>query len=199
MKKISRLTIGLFMLLSLSFTFNSCEVLQQVADMQRLALCKFDLDGVDNINLGGIQLKQGMDRSDLTAVQIIQLTSSVLAKELPLKLNILVDVENPNDKPAALSSMDFSFNVDGRELIAGKVDKNQEIGAGKTVRVPVPVEVDLFKVFSGESADFISNLGFKLTGGSSEAVDLLFKVKPYINVGGSQLAYPGFIELKHTL
>jgi len=42
-------------------------------------------------------------------------------------------------------------------------------------------------------------LAFKLSGSESRPTELLFKVKPYINVGGSQLAYPGYLNVNHTL
>lgn len=197
--KIHQALPKLFVLFFLILGMQSCDILQQTAQMQRLSLCKFDVNGVSNVSLAGISLNEGMGRSDLNAAQIMQLTNALFSNRLPLKLNLLINVDNPNDKTAALSRMDYSLIVDGMELITGQMDQRFEIGPGAQTVIPLPVEVDLFKVLSGQNADVVSNLGFKLTGSSSEPVELLFKVKPYINVGMSQLAYPGFIEVKHTL
>ncbi|MCK9447858.1 MAG: LEA type 2 family protein [Bacteroidales bacterium] len=177
----------------------SCSIIQQAAQMKRLSLCTFDVQGVDNIQLAGISLDEGMGRKDLNAAQIMQLTNAVFSKQLPLKLNLLVSIKNPNDKKAALSRMDYSLLIDGLELISGQMEKRYEIEPEGQTLVHIPITTELFQVLSGQSIDMISNLGFKLTGSSSQPVDLLFKVKPYIQVGLTQLAYPGFIEIAHTL
>jgi hypothetical protein len=65
--------------------------------------------------------------------------------------------------------------------------------------VTIPVTTDLFQLFSGESADAILNLAFKLAGASSNPVNVGIKVKPYITVGGQQLAYPDYITMNKIL
>lgn len=178
---------------------SSCDILQQTAEIQRLRLCEFDVNGVSGVKVAGIDLRQGMTRSDLNAAQIMQLTNAVFSNKMPLKFDLLVKVDNPNDKTAALSRMDYSIVVDGLELISGNINQRYEVGPGSSTVIPLPIEIELFQALSGQSADAISNLAFKLTGSESKPVDLLFRVKPYINVGGRQMAYPGFLDIRHTL
>jgi hypothetical protein len=65
--------------------------------------------------------------------------------------------------------------------------------------VSIPITTDLFQLFSGESADAIVNLAFKLAGANSDPVNLGIKVKPYITINNSQLAYPDYISLDRVL
>jgi hypothetical protein len=180
-------------------TTPSCEILEQTAQVQRLSQCTFDVHSVDKIKLAGINIQQGMSYSDLNTSQIMSLTGALFRKELPLDFNLNVKVDNPNDKLAAMSRMDYIVFVDGVELIAGVFNERIEIAPGGSSIVPMDLHLDLFKALSGEAGDALINLAFKLSGSESRPTELLFKVKPYINVGGSQLAYPGYLNVNHTL
>jgi len=177
----------------------SCDVIQQAGSISRLKECEFEINGVDAVNLAGIELRDGMRSSDLNTGQIMQLANAAFQKNMPLKFNLLVNVNNPNTKPAALSRMDYSVFIDGVELLSGQLNQHYTIESGQSIEIPLPVQVELFKAMSGQSADAVSNLGFKLTGNNSKQVELLFKVKPYILVGLNAIPYPGFIEIKHLL
>jgi hypothetical protein len=73
------------------------------------------------------------------------------------------------------------------------------VPANSTNVVSIPIRTDLFQLFSGESADAIVNLAFKLAGANSNPVNLGIKVKPYITIGSQQLAYPDYISINKTL
>jgi len=78
-------------------------------------------------------------------------------------------------------------------------DRSISVPANASNTVTIPVTADLFQLFSGESADAIVNLAFKLAGAQSNPVNVGVKIKPYITVGGQQLAYPDYITLNKTL
>jgi hypothetical protein len=183
-----------------SAIFNpSCDIIQQAGSLSRLKECEFSINGVNAINLAGIELREGMQSSDLNTGQIMQLANAAFQKNMPLKFNLLVNVNNPNSKAAALSRMDYTLFLDGVELLSGQLNQRFTIESGKSIEIPLPVQVELFKTMSGQSADAVSNLGFKLTGNSNKKVEILFKVKPFIYVGASAIPYPGFIEIKHQI
>lgn len=196
--KMKRSSIGLLMIILL-IGLPSCDILQQTAEIQRLSQCKFDLNGVEKVKLAGINLHEGMSRSDLNASQILQLTNALFSNKLPLSFDLLVKVDNPNDKTAAISRMDYSLIIDGLELVSGNLNQRYEVGASSATVIPLLINLDLFQALSEQNIETISNLAFKLTGSNSYPVNILFRVKPYIMVGSSQLAYPGFIDINHTL
>lgn len=53
-----------------------CSVFEQIAATQALKECAFDVNGLEKINLAGVDLRPGMKRSDLTVSQVMQLTNA---------------------------------------------------------------------------------------------------------------------------
>ena len=177
----------------------SCDILTQVAQMANFANCKFNFDSVDHIEMLGVNLSKGMSKSDLNASQLLSLANAVMSKKLPVTFNVNVGVNNPNTIPASMSKMNYVVSLNGKEVISTTLNKSVSVGANSTSVVSIPITTDLFQLFSGESADAIVNLAFKLAGASSQPVNVGLKVKPYISINGQQLAYPDFISMNKTL
>ncbi len=186
-------------LMALTVSFSSCDVLDQMSQVQQLSQCKFDINGVDQVHLAGIELQSNMSRKDLNAAQIMQLTAALFQNELPLDFDVMLKIDNPNNKPAAMTRMDYELFIDGKQLLTGQMMESVSIAAGGQKIVAMPVQLDLLKALSGETKDAVVNLGFKLTGDASQPSQIMLKVKPYINVGGRAIAYPGFLNISHTI
>ncbi len=177
----------------------SCDVLTQVAQMANFANCKFNFNSVDQIQMLGVNLSKGMSKSDLNAAQLLSLANAIANKKLPVSFNVNVGVNNPNTIPASMSKMDYIVSLNGKEVISTTLNKSVSVGANSSSVVSIPITTDLFQLFSGESADALLNLAFKLAGASSEPVNVGLKVKPYISINGQQLAYPDFISMNKVL
>jgi hypothetical protein len=177
----------------------SCDVLTQVAQMANFANCKFNFNSVDQIQMLGVNLSKGMSKSDLNAAQLLSLANALANKKLPVSFNVNVGVNNPNTIPASMSKMDYVVSLNGKEVISTTLNKSVSVGANSSSVVSIPITTDLFQLFSGESADALLNLAFKLAGASSEPVNVGLKVKPYISINGQQLAYPDFISMNKVL
>lgn len=177
----------------------SCDVLTQVAQMANFANCKFNFNSVDQIQMLGVNLSKGMSKSDLNAAQLLSLANALANKKLPVSFNVNVGVNNPNSIAASMSKMDYIVSLNGKEVISTTLNKSVNVGANSSSVVSIPITTDLFQLFSGESADALLNLAFKLAGASSEPVNVGLKVKPYISINGQQLAYPDFISMNKVL
>ena len=177
----------------------SCDVLTQVAQMANFANCKFNFDSVNNIQMLGVNLSKGMSKSDLNAAQLLSLTNAIVNRKLPVTFDVNVGVNNPNTIPASMTKMDYVVSLNGKEVISTTLNKSVSVGAKSNSVVSIPITTDLFQLFSGESADAIVNLAFKLAGASSEPVNVGLKVKPYISVNNQQLAYPDYITMNKVL
>lgn len=199
MSRIKRTLIIIFVALGLS----SCEVLTQVANqaaqMYNLVNCTFDFNNVNNIKMLGINLNKGMTKNDLNVSQLLSLTNALINKSLPVSFNVNLDVNNPNSIAAAMTKMDYVLTLNGKQVVSTTLNQGVNVPANSKGSVSIPITTDLFQLFSGESADAIVNLAFKLAGASSEPVNVGLKVKPYININNQQLAYPDFITLNKTL
>lgn len=195
MSKLKKTLIILFVTLGLS----SCEVLNQVAQMANFANCKFNFNSVDHIQMLGIDLSRGMSRENLNITQGIALINAITNRSLPVTFNVNVGVDNPNNIAASMAKMDYIISLNGKEVISTTLNKSISVPANGSNVVSIPITTDLFQLFSGESADAIVNLAFKLAGANSEPVNVGLKVKPYISINGQQLAYPDYLTMNKVL
>ena len=195
MSKIKRTLIILFVAMGLS----SCDLLNQVAQMANFANCSFDFKNLDHIQMLGINLGKGMTKNDLNATQLLNLANAVMKKELPVTFNVNLNVDNPNSIAASMTKMDYILSLNGKQVISTTMNKNINVPANSSNVITIPVTTDLFQLFSGESAEAILNLAFKLAGASSDPVNLGLQVKPYITINNQQLAYPNYITINRTL
>ena len=195
MSKIKKALIILFVMMGLA----SCEVLNQVAQMANFANCTFNFASVNQIQMLGINLSKGMSRENLNTVQLLSLVNAISNRQLPVSFNVNVDVKNPNSIAAAMTKMDYIISLNGKQVISTTMNQAINVPANSSSIVTIPITTDLFQLFSGESADAIVNLAFKLAGASSDPVNVGLQVKPYININGQQLAYPNFITMNKVL
>ena len=195
MSKLKKTLIILFVTMGLA----SCEVLNQVAQMANFANCSFDFNSLNPIQMLGVNLSQGMSQNDLNASQLLSLANAIMNKQLPVTFNVNLDVKNPNSIAASMAKMDYIISLNGKEVVSTTLNQSVSVPANSTNVVTIPIRTDLFQLFSGESADAIVNLAFKLAGASSNPVNIGIKVKPYITIGNQQLAYPDYITINRTL
>jgi len=195
MSKLKKTLIVLFVTMGLA----SCSVLSQMAQVANFVNCKFDFNSVDKIQMLGVNLSKGMSKTDLNATQLLSLANALMKRELPVTFNVNVDVNNPNSIAAAMTKMDYILTLNGKQVVSTTMNNAISVPAKSSSVVSIPITTDLFQLFSGESADAIVNLAFKLAGASSNPVNVGLKVKPYIKIGDQQLAYPDFITMNKVL
>ena len=147
----------------------------------------------------GVNLSKGMSKNDLNATQLLSLANALMNRKLPVTFNVNVDVNNPNAIAASMAKMDYIVSLNGKEVISTTMNQSVSVGPNSNSVVSIPITTDLFQLFSGESADAIVNLAFKLAGASSQPVNVGLKVKPYISINGQQLAYPDYITMNKVL
>ena len=187
------------LILLVAVGFASCDVLEQMVQMANFANCTFDFNSVNDVEMLGVNLNRGMKKTDLSVAQALALTKALISKSLPVTFNVNLDVTNPNSSPASMKKMDYILTLNDKQVISTTMDKSISVPANASNTVTIPVTTDLFQLFSGESADAIVNLAFKLAGASSNPVNVGIKIKPYITVGNQQLAYPDYITLNKVL
>lgn len=195
MSKIKKALVILFVTVGLA----SCDVLTQVAQMANFATCSFDFNSLNQIQMLGIDLSKGMTRDNLNITQGLALVNAISNRSLPVTFNVNLDVKNPNSIAASMAKMDYIISLNGKEVVSTTLNQSVSVPANSTNVVSIPIRTDLFQLFSGESADAIVNLAFKLAGANSNPVNLGIKVKPYITIGSQQLAYPDYISINRTL
>jgi len=187
------------MILCVTLGLASCDVMNQVAQMANFANCTFNFNNINQIQMLGINLSQGMTKESLNITQGLALLNAITNRTLPVSFNVNLNVSNPNSVAASMAKMDYILTLNGKQVISTTLNQSVNVPANSSNMITIPITTDLFQLFSGESADAIVNLAFKLAGASSNPVNVGLKVKPYITVGGQHLAYPDYITMNKTL
>jgi len=187
------------MILCVTLGLASCDVMNQVAQMANFANCTFNFNNINQIQMLGINLSQGMTKESLNITQGLALLNAITNRTLPVSFNVNLNVSNPNSVAASMAKMDYILTLNGKQVISTTLNQSVNVPANSSSMITIPITTDLFQLFSGESADAIVNLAFKLAGASSNPVNVGLKVKPYITVGGQHLAYPDYITMNKTL
>ena len=199
MKKIQKIAV----ILLLTTAFTACDQLAQIvnqaAQVANLKNCTFSVNGLNNIEMLGVNINKGMSMSDLNAAQVLNITNSLFNKKLPVTFNVNIDVNNPNSIAASLNQLDYIISLNNKTVISSTFTNGFSIPANSKGQVSIPITTDLFQLFSGETKDAILNLAFKLAGAKSDPVNLGVQIKPYIKVNNQSLAYPNYISINKVL
>ena len=189
----------IILILLVAMGLSSCEILEQMVQMTNFANCDFNFASVTDVQMLGMTINKDMKREDLTIAQALLLTQALLNKSLPVSFNVNLNVTNPNSTPASMVKMDYLVTLNDKQVINTTMNNLISVPANGSNIITIPITTDLFQLFTNETGTAIANMAFKLAGASSDPVNVGIKLKPYINVGDQQLAYPDFITLNKVL
>lgn len=187
----------LFAVLSLILILPSCDILQQVGEMQMLSKCEFRINTVTDIRLAGVNVSNIQHISDVRPLDVLMLTNGVLSNNLPLNFNVNLQVKNPNDQTASLNRLDWIVFIDDLQMIEGAINERFMVGPDETSTLPVQIGFNLAEALSDERADKIIDFALGLAEGSGKTTRVMVKLRPSVMVGQRSIAYPGWIEVRN--
>ena len=190
----TRLLVLCTMLLAL---LSSCEVLRQVEEMAALSKCKFRIHTLTEIQLAGINISRIQNLSDLRPLDILQLTNAAINNQLPLSFNLNLEVNNPNQQTASINRIEWILFIDELQMLDGAIQERFTTGPGETAALPVNISFNLAEVLKGESGEKIIDFALSLADGSGKTNRMMVKLKPSVMVGGRNMIYPGWIEVRN--
>ncbi len=190
--------ITLALVVAGSILLSSCEVLTELANqfssVANLANCEFNLKNVSNVTVAGVNVKN-LTQGQLTATDVVKLVAAYQSKQVPLAMNVNVDIKNPTTTEAAMSALDWILAIDGKDMANGVNNRTYTIKPSTTTTVPLGVNTDLGQLFSREGLDALKNFASSFTNeGISSKVGL--RVKPSMNVGTAVVPFPNYITLE---
>lgn len=186
-----------FLAIGVMLFMSSCDVLQQVSQMANLTRCQFRLTEVQQLTLSGINIQNIKKTSDLNIMDYGKLINAVATNNFPLDFVLNLEAKNPNPSPAGMNKLEWILFIDDIEMTRGNLNRQISIQGNNGVSViPLNMHFDLKKVLANKSADAIVNFAMNLAGAGNQPTRFMLKVKPTINVGGVDLAYPDFINVK---
>ena len=190
--------ITLVLVMAGSILLSSCDVINQLASqfssVANLANCEFALKNVSNVSVAGVNVKN-LTQGNLSATDIVKLVAAYQSKQVPLALDVNVDITNPTKTQAAMTALDWILAIDGTDMASGVNSKAYTIKPSLTTTVPLGVNTDLGQLFSQKGVNALKNFASSFASdGTSSKVGL--RVKPSMNVGTTQVPFPNYIKLE---
>ncbi len=181
-----------------SILLSSCDIVNQLtsqfSSVANLANCEFALKNVSNVSVAGVNVKN-LTQGNLSATDVVKLVAAYQSKQVPLNLDVNVNVKNPTKTEAAMTALDWILSVDGTDMANGVNKKSYTIKPSTTTTVPLPVSTDLGQLFSKKGVDALKNFASSFSSdGTSSKVGL--RVKPSLSVGSTQVPFPNYIKLE---
>ncbi len=182
----------------MSITLSSCEIVQsflnQSASIANLVNCEYSLKNVTDLTIGGVNIK-GLSNGNVSAADVIKLTSALVNKKIPMNMNVNIDIKNPTESSAALSAMDWILDIDNTQFAQGNSTKNYTIKSKSTTSVPLAVNTDLYSMFSTKGIESVKTFIKSFSNdGTSSKVGL--RIKPSLNVGNYVVPLPNYIKVE---
>lgn len=182
-------------------SLTACDILQstldQAASLANLANCEYSLKNVSDLQIAGVNVKS-LTNGNITAGDVLKLTSALVSKKVPMDMNVNIDIKNPTERNAALTAMDWILDIDNSQFAQGNSSKNYTITQKKTTTVPLGVNTDLYSMFSKDGITSLKNfVGSFKNDGTSSKVGL--RIKPSLNVGSYVVPMPNYIKVEKKI
>jgi len=176
---------------------SGCATLQQLGALQNV---DFDLRGVSDVRLAGVDFARVRSFSDLSFADAASLTAAVANRDLPLDLQLDVVAVNPADNyaDARLVEMAWTLFLEDRETVSGILDREIVLPRGAPTEVPVRVGLNLVEFYEGNARDLFE-LASSLAGVGGEPKDVMVEVLPTVQTSLGPIRYPEPLRLRYTV
>ena len=176
---------------------SSCATLNQLTALRQV---DFSLQGASNVRLANVDLTRARSFTDLSISDAASLASAVANRNLPLSLQLDVVGENPTDNvaDARLVQLDWTFFIEGRETVGGRIEEEFVLPRGQPTPIPVEVSLNLVDFFEGSARDLFE-LAQSLAGVGGSPKELSVEAFPVVQTMLGPVSYPGPIRIATTV
>jgi hypothetical protein len=166
----------------------ACATLQQIAALRQV---RFDLAGVRNGNLAGIDLGRIRSYSDLHTADVARIALAVARKDLPLDFVVDVGALNPpeNQVTARMVRLAWTLLLNDKETISGVVDTSIALPPGTTVGIPMRMRLNVLQFFNGPAQSLV-DLAASIAGVSGDPTKISIRGVPTIDTPLGRISYP---------
>ncbi|HVS02097.1 MAG TPA: hypothetical protein VMT16_04940, partial [Thermoanaerobaculia bacterium] len=144
----------LLMLLALAAATTSCATLEGLA---ALRLVDFRIDRVSDARLAGVAVDRFRSYEELGAADLARILGALGQRRAPLSMTLHLDARNPadNEITARLLRLDWTLFLEDRETVRGVYERTVDLPAGRTVGIPLQVELDLLRFFGDNARELV--------------------------------------------
>lgn len=170
-----------------------CASTRELAAMRQV---EFRFDRISDAQIAGIRLGSVHSVEDVSVLDLGRLTLAVASKDVPLDLIVHLSGQNPaaNNVTARMIAMDWSYFVDDRETVSGRLSEPYSFPPGQSTDVPVVVTFNMFSFFGGSGKDLLDT-ALALAGQRSSSHTVTLRLVPSIDTPAGRIRYPVPITL----
>ena len=175
---------------------SSCSINKQAQQIKALEQCDYRLIDATNISLAGTDVRKLINGKSLDLINVPSLALAYFRKDIPLRASLNLEITNPSNNLAAINNFEYIILINQQEIANGSVDQRVSIEAGKSTRVPVLLNANIYQFLAnGKTLDDITSFLTGAAQGTEKKGMVTLKIKPSIMVGGNLVKYPGFITI----
>ena len=187
-----------YILAPLFFVFlHSCSIVNQGKEFQNLFKCKYSVQDIRILSVGGVDVSKLEKGDDLPSDVYFTLLKKIFTQDITSEFEFDLEVYNPTDKPAGSQGMEWKMLIKDEQFSEGSLDTTFFVEPKKRNSFKVKTDLNLFKLFSNIS---INELMTVLSDNDWKKVwersDLEIKLKPWYKTGSKVKKYPGYITFK---
>lgn len=164
-----------------------CAAARELAALHQV---EFRFDRISSPRVAGVPLERIRSYGDLSAAEIARLGMAVAAADIPMELTVHVEGRNPetNTVTARLVAMDWSYLVDDREVVAGRLTDPVSFAPGAAQDVPLRVGFNMVSVFDERGRDLVE-VALALAGQGTSAHRVAFRIAPTVDTPLGPIRY----------
>jgi hypothetical protein len=144
------------------------------------------LRAVEQASLGTLDVLKLRTPSDVDLPRRNQLIEGYVNKALPLKMRLQLNAYNPNLEETAITGLDYTVLVDGKELGSGRMPMSLELPPRDSVRVPFEFEMNTYKMLGNDALPALRN--FALGFGDLRRKRVSLNLRPIVRNGRGRLS-----------
>ena len=167
----------------------------QKKDFDIISNCEFQLEQIATFKLANIPLEKMTQNGTFDFSQFPNLAIGFLQKDIPLDAKIVVSVYNPDEEKANLTAFDYVIYIDDIQIAEGSVtDKTTFLPKSET-KIPISVQGNVYESIVANQQKWID----LLSGQNDEGLLLKIKVKPSVNIVGTDVKMPGYLTFEKKI
>ena len=171
-------------------SFCGCDKARELVNMFN---CTFERESIDQFRFAGVNFDRLASPSDMTAMDIINISAALLKKTAPITFNMNLTGTNPNKTTAGIEQFKWIFLLDGNEVLQGNVPNKFSIPAEGTSILPIEISFDAIDYLDGSTPESIFRFYQDITGkNDSKQSNATLKIRPTIN----GVEFPNYITVK---
>jgi hypothetical protein len=188
----------------LVITLTSCGVYNSLMNLSKL---KFKLGSVNNFKVGNISVNNKSKLSDFGAIDILKLTSEVVAGNFPVTFTVNVLAQNPNSSSNSSSNLSdisleafpWTLYLNGKQTISGNISSPVQVPAVENATViPLEMKLDLLDFFQDDGLNNLIDLALSLGGKKGSTTKVKIVAEPLLGTPLGNMSYPTPLTILDT-